>query len=160
MALLLAAASGTCAASASHPSAHRSLTTAPDLLIPAGSHRAVPALLAPLPPQSRRRALQLGDLPLLVRANAPAAPVPAPTPTRLRLRLRRLRRSGSGSQKGVGSSAAHSDATAAKLLRFDLAGIGFFILVCMINGVVHGTILLHLVLRIIHECPILSGWNT
>ena len=33
--------------------------------------------------------------------------------------------------------AAHSEATAARLLRYDLAGIGFFILVCMINGVVH-----------------------
>jgi adiponectin receptor len=33
--------------------------------------------------------------------------------------------------------AAHSEATAARLLRYDLAGIGFFILVCMINGVAH-----------------------
>ena len=33
--------------------------------------------------------------------------------------------------------AAHSEATAARLLRYDLAGIGFFILVCMVNGVVH-----------------------
>ena len=33
--------------------------------------------------------------------------------------------------------AAHSEATAARLLRCDLAGIGFFILVCMVNGVVH-----------------------
>ena len=33
--------------------------------------------------------------------------------------------------------AAHSEVTAARLLRYDLAGIGFFILVCMINGVVH-----------------------
>ncbi len=33
--------------------------------------------------------------------------------------------------------AAHSEATAARLLRYDLAGIGFFILVCMVNGVIH-----------------------